>query len=293
MIQAIETMYKGYRFRSRLEARWAVFFDAADIPWEYEKQGFTLSNGSQYLPDFWIPLRADSAFPGAGYWLEIKGQSPSDGEKERCRLLAVGTGHCTYLVSGAPGDGLRWKWYRDGRLIYDGEPNDPEMPFPEIHFWTTAGTSSDDDYDAVNRGIRAARSARFEHGESGASAPAKTTAYKTPDYLGIARAARTFTPSTPVRVDLPSVIIPKDPIAAFRAEVEKRHPQLGAVLEDSTILARGKTIQIDLEPTSVLIARRLMEPRFLEILAAAALAVFGTGARIAGAWLDPDWADGV
>jgi hypothetical protein len=29
-IKAIETSYKGYRFRSRLEARWAVFFDALD-----------------------------------------------------------------------------------------------------------------------------------------------------------------------------------------------------------------------------------------------------------------------
>lgn len=28
-IKAIDTYYKGYRFRSRLEARWAVFFDAA------------------------------------------------------------------------------------------------------------------------------------------------------------------------------------------------------------------------------------------------------------------------
>ena len=30
-IKAIETYYKGYRFRSRLEARWAVFFDL-EIP---------------------------------------------------------------------------------------------------------------------------------------------------------------------------------------------------------------------------------------------------------------------
>ncbi len=35
-IQAIETRYKGYRFRSRLEARWAVFFDHLKIEWEYE-----------------------------------------------------------------------------------------------------------------------------------------------------------------------------------------------------------------------------------------------------------------
>jgi hypothetical protein len=42
MIKAIETQYKGYRFRSRLEARWAVFFDALDIKWEYEKEGYAL-----------------------------------------------------------------------------------------------------------------------------------------------------------------------------------------------------------------------------------------------------------
>ena len=39
-IKAIETYYKGYRFRSRLEARWAVFFDAAGIKYEYEPEGF-------------------------------------------------------------------------------------------------------------------------------------------------------------------------------------------------------------------------------------------------------------
>jgi hypothetical protein len=30
-IKAIETRYKGYRFRSRLEARWSVFFDAMEL----------------------------------------------------------------------------------------------------------------------------------------------------------------------------------------------------------------------------------------------------------------------
>jgi hypothetical protein len=32
-IVAIPTRYKGYHFRSRLEARWAVFFDALGIKW--------------------------------------------------------------------------------------------------------------------------------------------------------------------------------------------------------------------------------------------------------------------
>lgn len=55
MIQAIETVYNGYRFRSRLEARWAVFFDAAGIEYQYEPEGYKLSNGKIYLPDFYLP----------------------------------------------------------------------------------------------------------------------------------------------------------------------------------------------------------------------------------------------
>jgi hypothetical protein len=35
MIKAIETDWHGFRFRSRLEARWAVFFDALDLEYIY------------------------------------------------------------------------------------------------------------------------------------------------------------------------------------------------------------------------------------------------------------------
>ena len=38
-IKPIETIYNGYRFRSRLEARWAVFFDALNIQCLYETEG--------------------------------------------------------------------------------------------------------------------------------------------------------------------------------------------------------------------------------------------------------------
>lgn len=51
-IKPIETEYKGYRFRSRLEARWAVFFDALGIEYQYEPEGFELPSGKRYLPDF-------------------------------------------------------------------------------------------------------------------------------------------------------------------------------------------------------------------------------------------------
>lgn len=46
-IAAIPTRYKGILFRSRLEARWAAFFDLAGWKWEYEP--FDL-NG--WIPDF-------------------------------------------------------------------------------------------------------------------------------------------------------------------------------------------------------------------------------------------------
>lgn len=65
-IKAIETEYKNYRFRSRLEARWAVFFDKIGIKWEYEKEGFDLGKSGKYLPDFW--------FPDFGAWCEVKPQ---------------------------------------------------------------------------------------------------------------------------------------------------------------------------------------------------------------------------
>jgi hypothetical protein len=54
MIKAIETLYLGCRFRSRLEARWAVFFEAMNVKWYYEHEGYALSSG-WYLPDFWLP----------------------------------------------------------------------------------------------------------------------------------------------------------------------------------------------------------------------------------------------
>ena len=55
MLKAIETRYKGFRFRSRLEARHAVFLDVLGVPWEYELEGYDLGKSGRYLPDFWLP----------------------------------------------------------------------------------------------------------------------------------------------------------------------------------------------------------------------------------------------
>ena len=48
-IKAIETKYKGILFRSRLEAKWACFFDLLGWKWRYEPADF---NG--WIPDFAI-----------------------------------------------------------------------------------------------------------------------------------------------------------------------------------------------------------------------------------------------
>lgn len=63
-IKAIETEYDGYRFRSRLEAKWAVFFNAAGIEYRYEAEGFEV-DGVRYLPDFYLP--------GFDVFAEVKG----------------------------------------------------------------------------------------------------------------------------------------------------------------------------------------------------------------------------
>lgn len=70
-LKPIETVYKGYRFRSRLEARWAVFFDAIDAEWEYEPEGYEMPDGTRYLPDFLIKnVRGRGA---KNIFVEIKG----------------------------------------------------------------------------------------------------------------------------------------------------------------------------------------------------------------------------
>jgi hypothetical protein len=103
-IQAIQTNYKGYRFRSRLEARWAVFFDALGIEWEYEKEGYKLSDGSYYLPDFWLPNEK--------MWVEIKPENTNEENLKKyyrfrddmiyCKDSNVASG--SILATGLPGE---------------------------------------------------------------------------------------------------------------------------------------------------------------------------------------------
>jgi len=99
-MQALETYYNGYRFRSRLEARWAVFFDAMGWKYQYEPQGFLLPDDIPYLPDFFLPELQ--------VWVEIKPTEPS--QQERMRAYDFSIEHLTYFIFyGVPGShGCFW-----------------------------------------------------------------------------------------------------------------------------------------------------------------------------------------
>lgn len=78
-IGAIETEYSGIKFRSRLEARWAVFFDRCGLEWRYEVEGFQ-AGGYKYLPDFYLPRPKT--------WCEVKGD-PDGVAIDADKILAV------------------------------------------------------------------------------------------------------------------------------------------------------------------------------------------------------------
>lgn len=112
-IKAIETQYAGCRFRSRLEARWGVFFDALGIEWQYEPQGYVI-DGRPYLPDFWLP--------GQRTWVEVKGH---DGAVDR-ELLAQASAPSGLPLSVDPAD-TRWPLIKLRMLVLGPIPDAPSF----------------------------------------------------------------------------------------------------------------------------------------------------------------------
>lgn len=90
----MDTRWNGYRFRSRLEARWAVFFSAMGIEFLYEPQGFRFARGDCYLPDFYLPR--------VKMFAEVKPEFLDNREMRVARLLAEATGRDVLLLVGAP-----------------------------------------------------------------------------------------------------------------------------------------------------------------------------------------------
>lgn len=187
-MKAIETEYKGYKFRSRLEARWAVFFDACGVKWEYEPEGYDLGDGIYYLPDFllhdvWVRNSEKSDL-----WVEVKGQMT---EADAKKIIKFANQRDSNLIS--------LELYENPILIVTNIPDGDDCfdllgfvldaadkgiepyPFnfeyvdgdfyaalpcisPEGHF-ALVGTdySEDVDTDATIDAYRLARQARFEH----------------------------------------------------------------------------------------------------------------------------------
>lgn len=171
-IKAIETVYNGYRFRSRLEARWAVFFDAMGIKWQYEAEGYDLGDLGWYLPDFWLPDHKWHAEVKPGEFSEV----------EFAKAYGIGK---TVILDGMPENrpyflardddndyGYQWYYYDNYPF-----PNNGDSYYGTDFFYH--GFCNFDDYyrTEIDYAVRCAKSARFEHGD-------------TPDFLPITSPAQ-------------------------------------------------------------------------------------------------------
>ena len=172
-IKAIETLYNGYRFRSRLEARWAVFFDCIGIEYEYEPEGFDLGNGLYYLPDFYLPE--------TNAWVEIKGKQLTEIEREK--IIRFCDAKCDFVNGGAKFRLLEGQipislvHFNDlvGIFCFNYVSPDEFQMFPYCNkgnklkegilmgaCWTPKCSK-----EKIIKGLFKARQARFEHGECG------------------------------------------------------------------------------------------------------------------------------
>lgn len=189
VFRAITTRYKGYNFRSRLEARWAVFFDHLGIRWDYEPEGFELGNGLRYLPDFWLP--------DANLWIEVKPSAPDPAAHEKASRLAQSSGFAVFMTHGMPdcsgtlfisrtrygedagcvGFPARGGWLKGkgGNAIpfFVNLPNEQNGWINNdqgVLVWSSSFSprKSGIEVGTPTNAIRAARSARFEFGQEGA-----------------------------------------------------------------------------------------------------------------------------
>lgn len=192
-MKAIQTEYKGYRFRSRLEARWAVFFDACGVEWEYEPEGYDLGDGVYYLPDFL--LHGVDGRDGGDIYVEVKGQMTAEDIVKIKRFIKEGDAYGKFdpallIVGNIPaGEDMQEICANISDAAYSGFPSvngDWPRPFnfetiDGDHFAAHPGINwngkfelfgddcnylCDMNSEATERAYRLARQARFEHGET-------------------------------------------------------------------------------------------------------------------------------
>lgn len=157
-IKSIETQYKGCCFRSRLEARWAVFFDVLNISWEYEKEGFEFA-GVRYLPDFWLST--------VNMWAEVK---PNYRFDKASRILATQlanqTGFEVLMLGGVP-ENMPYKAIGiNGDDVEYCLTNYHDYPQQEHRFYCFPN-DEERQWEDTAKASDLAKSARFEFGERG------------------------------------------------------------------------------------------------------------------------------
>ena len=179
-MKPIETEYKGYRFRSRREARWARFFDACHVAWEYEPEGYDLGDGLYYLPDFL--LHGVDGRDGGDLYVEVKGQMT---ELDALKINRFAEQGGKVLVVGKIPEGdnaadisedISRRAYSNGNEGWPYEFNfetidgDHFAAHPGINkdgrfelFGDDSSYLCDQDDAATERAYRLARQARFEH----------------------------------------------------------------------------------------------------------------------------------
>ncbi|ACL41900.1 hypothetical protein Achl_3949 (plasmid) [Pseudarthrobacter chlorophenolicus A6] len=91
--KAMEVSYSGRIFRSRLEARWAIFLDLLDVNWDYEPSFYQVGEELFYLPDFYLPDHQ--------LWLEVKG-APYMDTASMAKVLAAVAGPQRIPLREAP-----------------------------------------------------------------------------------------------------------------------------------------------------------------------------------------------
>lgn len=185
-IKAIETIYNGYRFRSRLEARWAVFFDALGIEYLYEAEGYQLSDGTLYLPDFYLP-ESDSFFEVKGVMGELDMHKIEMLMKDTGKAVTIGYPNFAFepcdrweykdeALYEMAGSGALCKckkcgkhWFMGLNGIYTcqccGE-YDGDHHYDVVVWSFSKNDPPDTDFGDGERALRRAKQARFEFGES-------------------------------------------------------------------------------------------------------------------------------
>jgi hypothetical protein len=155
-VKAIQTRYAGCHFRSRLEARWAVAMDHLGVKWEYEPQGFRMTSGACYLADFWLP--------SSSVYLEIKGPDPTTEEiskgLEMAAAIEPSGGRYRMLVGDVPRQPVVVEGMYGVPALTATRSGRRWQMTPSL--WSTQGWNK----VKVQHALVAARSARFEHGES-------------------------------------------------------------------------------------------------------------------------------